>query len=139
MWAVGYRMSSAGLKPLVLRYDTTKPSPTWVSVSGAGGVPSPGKVETVLTGINVLSASNVWAVGYYNDGSAERPLALHWNGSKWSNSPIPGAGALRKVTAISASNVWAAGTYYNASAQLNQSRAGHAHAPGGQEGQARRR
>jgi VCBS repeat protein len=120
LWAVGYRMSSTGLKPLILRYDTTKPSPKWVSVSSAGGVPSPGKVETVLTGVNVLSASNVWAVGYYNDGSAERPLALHWNGSKWSNSPIPGAGALRKVTAITASNVWATGTYYNASKQLNQ-------------------
>jgi hypothetical protein len=120
LWAVGYRVSSTGLKPLVLRYDTTKASPTWVSVSGAGGVPSPGKVESVLTGVNVLSASDVWAVGYYTDGSAEHPLALHWNGSKWSNSPIPGAGALRKVTAISSSDVWAAGTYYNASAQLNQ-------------------
>jgi hypothetical protein len=120
LWAVGYRVSGAGLKPLLLRYDTTKPSPKWVSVSEAGGVPAPGAAETVLTGVNVLSASNVWAVGYYNNGSAEHPLALHWNGSKWSNSPIPGEGALRKVTAISASNVWAAGTYYNASAQLNQ-------------------
>jgi len=120
LWAVGYRMSSGGLKPLVLRYDTTKPSPKWVSVSGAGGVPSPGTVETVLTGVSVLSASNVWAVGYYNDGGAERPLALHWNGSRWSNSPIAGEGALRKVTAVSASNVWAAGTYYNAGTQLNE-------------------
>jgi hypothetical protein len=120
LWAVGYRVSSTGLKPLVLRYDTTKASPKWVSVSGAGGVPSPGKVESVLTGVNVLSASDVWAVGYYTDGSAEHPLALHWNGSNWSNSPIPGAGALRKVTAISSSNVWAAGTYYNTSAQVYQ-------------------
>ena len=120
LWAVGYRMSALGLKPLVLRYDTTQPSPKWVSVSGAGGVPSPGKVETVLTGIDVRTASDVWAVGYYNDGSAERPLALHWNGSTWSNSPIPGAGALRKVAAISPSSVWATGTYYNASKQLNQ-------------------
>ncbi len=120
LWAVGYRMSSSGLKPLVLRYDTTKPSPKWVSVSGAGGVPSPGKVESVLTGVDVLTASDAWAVGYYNDGSAERPLALHWNGSKWSNSPVPGEGALRKVTAVTPSNMWAAGTYYNASTQLNQ-------------------
>jgi len=120
LWAVGYRVSGAGLKPLLLRYDTTKPSPKWVSVSGAGGVPSPGKAETVLTGVSVLSAKNVWAVGYFSDGSAERPLSLHWNGTKWSNSSIPGTGALRKVTAITASNVWAAGTYYNASAQRNE-------------------
>src|SRR5215831_7973769 len=120
LWAVGYRMSATGLRPLVLRYDTTRPSPTWVSVSGTGGVPSPGKVETALTGIDVRTASDVWAVGYYSDGSAQRPLALHWNGSTWSNSPIPGAGSLRKVTAITAGNVWAAGTYYDASAQRNQ-------------------
>jgi hypothetical protein len=120
LWAVGYRMTASGLTPLVLRYDTTKPSPTWVSVSGAGGVPSPGKVETVLTAVDVLTASDAWAVGYYNDGSAERPLALHWNGSTWSKSPIPGAGALRKVAVISPSNIWAAGTYYNAAKQLNQ-------------------
>src|SRR5215470_16583378 len=120
LWAVGWQESPSGLKPLVLRYDTTQPSPTWVSVSGAGGVPSPGKVETVLTGVDVRTASDVWAVGYYSDGSAERPLALHWNGSTWSNSPIPGAGSLRKVTAITAGNVWAAGTYYDGSAQRNQ-------------------
>jgi len=120
LWAVGYRVSSTGLKPLLLRYDTTKSSPQWVSVSGAGGVPAPGTAETVLTGVNVLSATNVWAVGYYNDGSAEHPLALHWNGSSWSNSSIPGEGALRKVMAISATNVWAAGNYYNASTQSYQ-------------------
>jgi len=39
LWAVGYRQSPTGLKPLVLRYDTTRPSPSWVSVSGVGDVP----------------------------------------------------------------------------------------------------
>jgi hypothetical protein len=112
-WAVGYWLSPAGLKPLVLRYDTTRPSPTWVSVSGAGGVPSPGQVDTVLTGVDVLSASDVWAVGYYSDGSVDRPLALHWNGSTWSNSPIPGAGLLRQVKEVGPGNVWAVGAYYN--------------------------
>ena len=33
LWAVGYWLSPTGLQPLVLRYDTTKPSPSWVSVS----------------------------------------------------------------------------------------------------------
>src|SRR5215475_1232922 len=114
LWAVGWRQSPEGPKPLVLRYDTTRPSPSWVSVSGAGGVPSPGMVETVLTGVDVRTASDVWAVGYYDDGSVKRPLALHWNGSTWSNSPIPGAGLLRQVKEVTSGNVWAAGTYYNA-------------------------
>src|SRR5262249_18228977 len=121
LWAVGWRESPSGLQPLVLRYDTTQPSPTWVSVTGAGGVPSPGKIDTVLTGVDVGSASDVWAVGYYFDGSVDHPLALHWDGTSWSNSPIPGAGLLRKVKAIAPDNVWATGTYYNASAQHDQS------------------
>ena len=115
LWAVGWRESPSGLKPLMLRYDTALPSPSWVSVTGAGGVPSPGKVETVLTGVDVRTASDVWAVGYYGDGGVERPLALHWDGSSWSISPIPGAGLLRKVRAVGPGNVWAAGVYYNAS------------------------
>jgi FG-GAP-like repeat len=114
LWAVGYRESPAGVKPLVLRYDTTSPSPAWVSVTGAGGVPSPGTVETVLTGVDVRAASDVWAVGYYDNGGGKRPLALHWNGSNWSNSPVPGMGMLRQVSVVAAGNVWAAGTYHPA-------------------------
>jgi hypothetical protein len=120
LWAVGWRESPTGLQPVVLRYDTTQPSPTWVSVTGAGGVPTPGTIDTVLTGVDVVSASDVWAVGYYYDGTAQQPLALHWDGTSWSNSPIPGAGMLRKVKEISPSNVWAAGAYYNATLGLYQ-------------------
>ena len=114
LWAVGYWLSPTGLQPLVLRYDTTKPSPTWVLVSG---VPAPGKVDTVLTAVDVRTASDVWAVGYCNDGGADRPLALHWNGSTWTSSAIAGTGLLRKVRAVAAGNVWAAGGYYNATTQ----------------------
>jgi hypothetical protein len=125
LWAVGWRESPTGLQPLILRYDTTQPSPTWVSVTGAGGVPAPGTIDTVLTGVDVLSASDVWAVGYYFDGGVNQPLALHWDGSTWSNSPIPGAGLLRKVTALAPDNVWAAGTVYNGSLQRYQSLVEH--------------
>jgi hypothetical protein len=125
LWAVGWRESPDGLQPLILRYDATQPSPTWVSVTGAGGVPAPGTIDTVLTGVDVMSASDVWAVGYYFDGSAQQPLALHWDGSTWSNSPVPGAGMLRKVTEISPANVWAAGTVYNGTLQRYQSLVEH--------------
>jgi hypothetical protein len=120
LWAVGWRESPSGLQPLILRYDTTQPSPAWVSVTGADFGPPPGTIDTVLTGVDVLSASDVWAVGYYFDGSVNQPLALHWDGSTWTNSPIPGAGMLRKVKAFAPDNVWATGTYYNATAQLYQ-------------------
>jgi hypothetical protein len=77
LWAVGYRESPGGVKPLVLRYDTASPSPAWVSVTGAGGVPSPGTVETVLTGVDVRTASDVWAVGYYDNGTGEFCVSKH--------------------------------------------------------------
>ncbi len=125
LWAVGWRESPSGLQPLILRYDTTQPSPTWVSVTGAGGVPAHGTIDTVLTGVDVLSASDVWAVGYYFDGSVNQPLALHWDGSTWSDSPVPGAGLLRKVRALAPDNVWAAGTVYNGSLQVYQSLVEH--------------
>jgi len=126
LWAVGWRESPSGLQPLILSYDTTQPSPSWVSVTGAGGVPVlPGAIDTVLTGVDVLSASDVWAVGYYFDGGANQPLALHWDGTTWSNSPIPGAGMLRRVRALAPDNVWAAGTVYNGDLQRYQSLVEH--------------
>jgi hypothetical protein len=106
LWAVGYWLSPTGLQPLVLRYDTTRPSPAWALVSG---VPSVGKIDTVLTGVDVRTASDVWAVGYYSDGSAERPLALHWDGSTWTSSPVPGAGLLRKVSGRAGQRVGSGG------------------------------
>lgn len=114
LWAVGYWLSPTGLQPLVLRYDTTKPSPSWAVVAG---VPAPGRVDTVLTGVDVQTASDVWAVGYCNDGGADRPVALRWNGSTWTSSPVPGAGLLRGVSAVGSGNVWAAGAYYSTSLQ----------------------
>ncbi len=114
LWAVGYWLGPTGIQPLVLRYDTTQPSPSWALVDE---VPPVGQVDTVLTGVDVQSASDVWAVGYCNDGGADQPVALHWNGSTWTGSRLPGAGLLREVCAIGPSNVWAAGSYYNASTQ----------------------
>ena len=113
LWAVGYRQSPTGLRPLVLRYDTSSPAPSWISVSGAGAVPAPGKVETVLTDVDVRTSSDVWAVGYYDHGSGQRPLVLHWDGVAWTISWVPGIGLLRDVRAVSAGNVWAVGTYYS--------------------------
>jgi hypothetical protein len=117
LWAVGYWLGPAGLQPLVLRYDTAKPSPSWVL---AAGVPAPGRVDTVLTGVEVRTASDVWAVGYCNDGGADRPVALHWNGTAWASFPVPGAGLLRAVRAAGTASVWAAGAYYHPASRRYQ-------------------
>src|SRR6266581_2171944 len=88
LWAVGDQLSPTGLKPLVLRYDTTLQSPSWVSVSGAGGVPSPGQVDTVLTGVDVRSPGDVWAAGtYYNPSLLMyQTLVVHFDGTAWTTA-----------------------------------------------------
>src|SRR5581483_1130187 len=109
LWAVGYFLSPHGLKPLLLRYNTALRTPRWVRL---GQVPSPGTVETVLTGVDALAPNDAWAVGYYDNGSGKQPLALHWDGTSWTSSPVPGTGILRKVKESGPGNVWATGTYY---------------------------
>ena len=66
------------------------------------------------------SASNVWAVGEYFDGSIYKTMIVHWDGSAWTQVPSPNlSGAtqnvLKAVRGSSATNVWAVGRYYNGS------------------------
>src|SRR5262249_42501253 len=82
-------------------------------------VPSPnvGALGNTLYGVSGSSANDVWAVGFYTDGSTylSRALIEHWNGTKWSivSSPNPGSSYdnLFGVTAISARDAWAVGFY----------------------------
>src|SRR5439155_2389965 len=59
------------------------------------------------------SSNDVWAVGYYSDGSTFRTLTEHWDGATWSVVPNPGTGHLNDVAAISSNDVRAVGGYYN--------------------------
>ena len=68
-------------------------------------------VPGALNGVDAVSASNVWAVGYDRTGT----LILHWDGSAWSKvkSPQLFDGVLDAVSMVSPSNGWAAGDWYN--------------------------
>jgi hypothetical protein len=84
---------------------------------------SPGGYGNDLSGVAVLSASSVWAVGSYtkNADGLSVDLIEHWNGSAWSvvSSPDPGGGAgdfLSGVSAVSPSDIWAVGTYFTSTA-----------------------
>lgn len=79
--------------------------------------PNPSSALDALSGVAVLSASNIWAVGD-DAGSMTGPfrtLIEHWTGHAWKRvpSPNPGIGSdyLNSVTAVSPSNIWAAGEY----------------------------
>lgn len=77
--------------------------------------PSPGGSENPLTGVAIVSASNIWAAGYYDSGRPYQTLTEQKIGTNWSviSSPNVGAGdnQLYSIAAISAHNIWAVGSY----------------------------
>jgi hypothetical protein len=87
-WAVGY----AGSGPLVERWNGV----SWRVRPGPSGVWS-------LTGVEALSATNVWVIGSrsFNEGAVYR-----WNGSTWKDMAYPLAYLPYSISATSSSNVW---------------------------------
>ena len=76
-WAVGNYNKGTVRKMLVEHWNgktwKVQPSP---SPSGSGTYPS-------LSGVAVVSASDVWAVGSYSKGSNEKTWVERWNGKAW--------------------------------------------------------
>jgi hypothetical protein len=106
---------------VVLRYGTTVAGAALCVVALSGTVAaqattSPGwQVAQLfnhqplanLLGLTVTGPSDAWAFG---DGAHHQPTAVHWNGTTWTASSLPGATARPSVaSSTSAANVWAAG------------------------------
>ncbi|HSH37217.1 MAG TPA: hypothetical protein VK993_00405 [Chthoniobacterales bacterium] len=120
-WAVGDRLESQNGFPygqtLIERWNGT----AWTRI------PSPNTSATesnALGGVACTSASDCWAVGYYqyvdNSFPFRKPylqtLIQRWNGTTWSIFPSPNSSAtetnrLNDVTCTSASDCWAVGYY----------------------------
>ncbi|HEY5989542.1 MAG TPA: hypothetical protein VIV12_24660 [Streptosporangiaceae bacterium] len=86
-------------------------SVTWTSVPPI----NPGDYN-LLTGVTVLSSSNVWAVGWYTIDDAVLGLIEHWDGTAWQQVPSPNPGgdvetSIYGERAASATNIWAVGSY----------------------------
>lgn len=87
---------------------------SWALVPSPNPPTSSSSPSADLNGIVALSASDIWAVGYYFSGlSTEATLIEHWDGSTWSvvSSPnVPNVSdELTSVAASSASDIWAVG------------------------------
>jgi hypothetical protein len=96
----------------------------------ARGVPAGSGGNGYLAGVSALSASDAWAVGWYeptsgtqacaapgSSGDGQCSLVEHWNGKTWTRvkSPNPAGSKgvmFEAVEAISATNVWAVGQYH---------------------------
>ena len=75
LWAVGWSVTSGGMRTLVERWNGS----AWSIVSA----PSPG-VDAILTDVAATGPSDVWAVGRTGRGDITHPLIEHWDGDRWS-------------------------------------------------------
>ncbi len=112
IWAVGSHNNGTADRTLIMHWNGS----SWkIAASSNRGGPAS---ENILIGVAAASASEIWAVGKYDDGAAFQTLIERWNGTSWANvaSPDPGGPAnnnvLNGVTATSVSNVWAVGYYF---------------------------
>jgi hypothetical protein len=113
VWAVGYsNVSTTPRHTLIEHWNGA----SWLVVPS----PNVGKSDNFLYGLTPVSASDIWAVGYYHTGKGYRTLTEHWGGVVWSVVPSPNAGIqnyLTGVTMISTSDIWAVGHYNNPRSQ----------------------
>jgi len=83
--------------------------PAW----GTEPSPNAGFPRNAFSAVDVLSASDAWAVGHYDAAGFDhpQPLVERWNGSSWSSVSVAWDedSELLGVAAVSASDVWMVG------------------------------
>lgn len=134
----------SGAKPAPMPTRGGTVPTTRTPATAASAVTCDGQFDTVaspnapnfnyLLSTSVVSASDVWAVGYSYDphtaSGSDMTLAEHWNGSSWTIVPTPNPGPyandLTGVSANSSTDVWAVGSYQvDAAGQVIQTFAIH--------------
>jgi hypothetical protein len=107
VWAVGgFGSQMGGGQTLIENWNGT----IWSVVTSS----NPGSIYNHLNGVTAVSATDVWAVGYYvNTTGVTQTLIEHWNGTSWSAvkspSPAPVNNELFSVAAVSANDIWTVG------------------------------
>ncbi|MBS1516672.1 MAG: T9SS type A sorting domain-containing protein [Bacteroidetes bacterium] len=103
VWAVG----ESGLLPslnLTEHWDGAN----WSVINS----PSPGLQTNVLNAVQGLSANNVYAVGYKSDFGTPQMMALHWDGSSWTQQSTPtvtGGSAFQCIAVLGPEDIYAGG------------------------------
>src|SRR6266446_6153674 len=115
-WGVGFYFNNNAPNPLqtlIENWDGTN----WNVITS----PNVGSSNNDLNGVAALSVNDVWAVGYFTNGSnIQQTLTEHWDGSSWSVVSSPNAGTysniLNGITEVPGSNqLWAVGYFWDSS------------------------
>lgn len=103
VWAVGeYGLIPS--KTLIEHWNGTN----WTIINS----PNPGLQTNVLHAVQGLSANNVYAVGYESDFGTPQMIALHWDGSSWTQQATPtvtGGSAFQTIAVFGPDDIYAAG------------------------------
>lgn len=128
VWAVGGMVDSGtGLdQTLTEHWDGN----AWSIVTSPNQTISGSKTPNSLSGVAVVSASNVWAVGSFrNASSALQSLVMNWNGTSWTATALTqqglGDNELMGVTTINSTDVWAVGYWSPTLTSTRQTLAWH--------------
>jgi hypothetical protein len=109
IWAVGYHLAVFGPRQV---YQTTILH--WNGTAWSV-VPSPdvNQNSNYLWSVDGTSASDAWAVGFFDTGFELRTMTQHWDGTSWTIVPSPNASddidELADVAAVSPTDVWTVG------------------------------
>ena len=110
-WAVGYYLGDSGYQTLIEHWDGAE----WSIVAS----PSTDAAQNnFLNDVTCTSASDCWAVGFYDNGSVYQTLIERWDGNAWTiiNSPntsVVQENRLFSMTCPAASDCWAVGRYFD--------------------------
>lgn len=94
------------------------PAGTWKVVPSPNVPPDPTQefLNNRLFGVDAIAADDAWAVGDLNYYGHYDPLALHWDGERWTQVPLEDPplpqSRLFGVSAASTDDVWAVGHSY---------------------------
>ena len=118
-WAVGYANDGiTAYRTLIEQWNGA----SWSIVTS----PNTGAFDNILTAVTCASASNCFAVGYYDNGTVYQTLIEHWNGTAWltdptsANTGIMQRNFLNAVTCTSATDCWAVGNVENGVGAIDQ-------------------
>ncbi len=112
IWAVGSGANGGNLIQTLVEHWN---GGTWTVVASPN--PPVGTMDAVLAAVSAVSATDIWAVGYYIDATVvTRTLIEHWNGATWTIIASPNVGAsdnfLNRVSVRAANDIWAVGVYH---------------------------
>jgi plastocyanin len=103
IWATGETYDGSHFHPLLEHWNGS----AWSVDATLASIPG----DAQLAGITALSTNDVWAVGSKGSPTAGT-LAVHWDGSSWSQETAPDVGDTSVLTSVSGTgggNVWAVG------------------------------